>query len=83
MGMEGAALPLWLRFPYAQKPYYAAAGMPQGYRYFATMPIRGNLGPLSTRGRKVRIIWQAQRITFPFGGSALFDHNMQGLPPPN
>lgn len=78
---EQSALPLWLVFPYASKPLFA--GMPPGYRFFASTPDDEGLGPLSTRPRKLRLSWHCMRVPLTGGsrGYLLYDHDMRTLPP--
>ncbi len=80
---ENAYYPLWIQFPYfTTKTVMAAAGLPAGYRFFAAW-LEGpdNLGPLSTKPRKLSLVWTCQRVfnatTLAWG---LYDSSMAGLP---
>lgn len=78
---EGMAIPLWLLFPYAQKPQMGLNGMPAGYRFFACTLTSHSLGNLNTKPRKVRLVWRGMRVGVPRTGVAgLYDHDVRGLP---
>lgn len=80
MATEGAAFALTVRLPYAsvKKSY---AGMPPAYRFVAASLDSDSLGPLSTKPRKLSLVFHCQRV---FDGRTLawklYDHSIAGLP---
>lgn len=78
---EGIAYPLTVRLPYAgvKRSY---ANMPPAYRFLQTV-LDGpdDLGPLSTRPRRLSLVWQCIRL---FNNATLswtlYDHSIAGLP---
>lgn len=83
MVSEGIAYPLWLVFPYA--PKLAFRGMPGGYRFVASFLLGPDrLNPLSTKPRKIRLVWYASRLYDQATGThVLYDHILSSLPAPN
>lgn len=92
MVTEGAAYPLWIRFPYAAKPLMggpAAPGgpMPAGYRWAAAFLMNDDIPEFGqTRAKKLHLVWHCLRVFDPSAASVLgagsfllFDHNMAGL----
>jgi len=80
---EGVGLPVYLVFPYAAKAVFALNGMPPGYRFFCCVLTSHSLSNLSTKPRKVRLVFRAVRLGVAGTGiTGLYDHNVFGLPAP-
>ena len=83
MGAEGATVPLWLVFPYSQKDWLAAAGLPPCYRFYSCRLLSHGLRDLSCKPKKVQMVFRAQRFCVPGLGAFLYDHDPTGLPDPD
>lgn len=89
MVTEGAAYPLWLRFPASTKVAYGLApsgAQPAGLRFVAALLVEDSWGRLGTKPRRIPIAWRCLRVFTPTtitslgsGGFTLYDFNMTGL----
>lgn len=86
MVTEGAAIPLWIMFPYTAKAAFAA--QPAGYHFLATWLLGpDDLDENNTKNAKVRLSWYCGRAGLisqaPIPGIAwaLYDFNLAGMPP--
>jgi hypothetical protein len=79
---EGVSYPVWVRFPYAVKTAYVAAGMPAGYRWYSCFLMGpDDLDPVGTQPRKLHLVWYASRsYSVLLNKFVLYDHDMNGLP---
>ena len=82
---QARAIQLWVKFPYANLEPFASNGMPAGYRFFATKLVAPTkLSPIGTEASKRALVWHARRLFYPSLGDFIsYDHNMEGLPPPD
>lgn len=79
MGLEGAARPLWIQYPYAAKT--AMATSEPGRHYFQTILFDPHSIEAGTRAKKVGLTWLAWGKYNPTDGKfPLFDTSMTGLP---
>lgn len=87
IGTEGAAIALWLTFPYALKPAMANSAngpLVPGYRFPYTAPISPERLTVGTQAKKVHLLMYAWQAWIPAVQSfLLYDFNMDGLPPIN
>lgn len=86
MNTEGVAMTLWLQFPYAAKPAYAAGAnaMVPGYRFAAVAAVGPDeIEPGTRVMRKLLMFHAIPLYNATTGGFLLYDFNVAGLPSPN
>lgn len=78
---EGMALRLWLQFPYAAKPVFAANAMVPGYAFYQVRLLGPDTIDPGTKPAKLRLVWHATKVFDPATGDQyLFDHDMSAVP---